>query len=115
MQGKLTADFRSAHPELIEGENSAQALLEKIKAEKKQLIKDGKLKKEKELAPIGEDEIPFDIPEGWVREAEGCIVKVHHAIHSEETGITSNRYLCHSGISVFINTNTVDPERLYSE
>ncbi|GAT64025.1 restriction endonuclease subunit S [Paludibacter jiangxiensis] len=65
MQGKLTADFRSAHPELIEGENSAQALLEKIKAEKKQLIKDGKLKKEKELAPIGEDEIPFEIPEGW--------------------------------------------------
>ena len=66
MQGKLTADFRSAHPELIEGENSAQALLENIKAEKKQLIKDGKLKKEKELAPIGEDEIPFDIPESWV-------------------------------------------------
>ncbi len=65
MQGKLTADFRTAHPELIEGENSAQALLEKIKAEKKQLIKDGKLKKEKELAPIGEDEIPFEIPEGW--------------------------------------------------
>ena len=66
MQGKLTADFRSAHPELTEGENSAQALLEKIKAEKKQLIKDGKLKKEKELSPVGEDEIPFEIPEGWV-------------------------------------------------
>ncbi len=55
------------------------------------------------------------LDEGKVREAEGCIVKAHHAIHSEETGITSNRYLCHSGISVFINTNTVDPERLYSE
>ncbi len=66
MQGKLTADFRSAHPELTEGENSAQALLEKIKAEKKQLIKDGKLKKEKELSPVSEDEIPFEIPEGWV-------------------------------------------------
>lgn len=66
MQGKFTSDFRSAHPELIEGENSAQALLEKIKAEKKQLIKDGKLKKEKELSPVGEDEIPFEIPESWV-------------------------------------------------
>ena len=66
MQGKLTADFRSANPELIEGGNSAQALLEKIKAEKKQLIKDGKLKKEKELSPVGEDEMPFEIPEGWV-------------------------------------------------
>lgn len=66
MQGKLTADFRSAHPKLIEGENSAQALLEKIKTEKKQLIKDGKLRKEKELAPISEDEISFEIPENWV-------------------------------------------------
>lgn len=66
IQGKLTADFRSAHPELTEGENSGQALLEKIKTEKKQLIKDGKLKKEKELTPVSEDEIPFEIPEGWV-------------------------------------------------
>ncbi len=66
MQGKLTADFRSAQPELTEGENSAQALLEKIKVEKKQLIKDGKLKKEKELSPVSEDEIPFEIPESWV-------------------------------------------------
>ena len=59
MQGKLTADFRSAHPELIEGENCAQALLEKLKAEKKRLITDEKLKKEKELPPIKEEEIPF--------------------------------------------------------
>jgi len=66
MQGKLTADFRCAHPELIEGENSAQALLEKLKAEKKRLITDEKLKKEKELPPIKEEEIPFEIPESWV-------------------------------------------------
>jgi type I restriction enzyme S subunit len=40
-------------------------LLEKIKAEKAQLITEKKLKKEKELPPITEDEIPFEIPEHW--------------------------------------------------
>ena len=46
-------------------ETGAQ-LLEKIKAEKAQLIKEKKLKKEKELPSISEDEIPFEIPEHWV-------------------------------------------------
>jgi type I restriction enzyme S subunit len=32
--GKLTRDWREKHPELIAGENSAEKLLEKIKAEK---------------------------------------------------------------------------------
>lgn len=65
MQGKLTADFRSAHPELIEGENSAQTLLEKIKVNKNGSL-GRSTKKEKELAPVREDEIPFEIPDGWV-------------------------------------------------
>ncbi len=43
----------------------ASKLLEKIEAEKAQLIKDGKLKKQKPLAPISEDEKPFELPEGW--------------------------------------------------
>ncbi len=46
------------------GETGAE-LLEKIKAEKAQLIKEKKLKKEKELPPISEEEIPFEIPEHW--------------------------------------------------
>ena len=33
-EGKLTEDWRKEHPEFINGENSAKALLEKIKAEK---------------------------------------------------------------------------------
>ena len=32
--GELTKDWREKHPELITGENSAEKLLEKIKAEK---------------------------------------------------------------------------------
>ncbi|WP_206441533.1 restriction endonuclease subunit S [Amphritea opalescens] len=43
----------------------AAVLLEKIAAEKAQLIKDKKIKKQKPLPPIGEDEKPFPLPEGW--------------------------------------------------
>lgn len=44
----------------------ASILLEKIKQEKEKLIKEWKLKKEKELPKITKDEIPFEIPENWV-------------------------------------------------
>ncbi len=44
----------------------ASALLKKIAAEKARLIKAGKIKKQKKLPPIAEDETPFELPEGWV-------------------------------------------------
>ena len=40
-------------------------LLKRIQAEKAKLIAEGKLKKEKPLAPITEDEKPFELPKGW--------------------------------------------------
>lgn len=44
----------------------ASVLLDKIRAEKKRLVKEGKLKKKDlEETPINENEIPFKIPEGW--------------------------------------------------
>ena len=44
----------------------ASVLLDKIRAEKKRLVKEGKLKKKDlEETPISEDEIPFEIPESW--------------------------------------------------
>ena len=48
-----------------ENTETAHDLLKKIKTEKAQLIKEKKLKKEKELPPIKADEIPFDIPKDW--------------------------------------------------
>ena len=57
IQGKLVEQRKE--------EGTAKELLEKIEAEKKQLIKEGKIKKQKELPEIKEDEIPFDIPESW--------------------------------------------------
>ena len=51
-------------PQNRDGE-SAKVLLDKIKAEKEKLIKEGKTKKQKSLPPISEDEIPYELPDGW--------------------------------------------------
>jgi type I restriction enzyme S subunit len=60
MQGKLVRSW-----ELGVGSETGHDLLAKIKAEKAKLIADKKLKKEKELPPITEEEIPYEIPEHW--------------------------------------------------
>ena len=53
---------------------NARDLLAAIQAEKAALQKAGKLKKDKPLAAISEEEIPFAIPENWVwvRQQELC-------------------------------------------
>lgn len=55
----------------------ASELLARIRAEKAKLIREGKIKKEKPLPPITEDEIPYDLPEGWV----WCRLRDAHSIH----------------------------------
>ena len=57
IQGKLVEQ----RPE----EGTGEELYQQIQAEKKRLIKEGKIKKDKLLPEIAEDEIPFDIPESW--------------------------------------------------
>jgi len=57
VQGKLVPQDPNDEP--------ASVLLEKIKEEKERLIKEGKIKKEKPLPPISEDEIPYELPKGW--------------------------------------------------
>ena len=46
-------------------EGTAEDLYQQIQEKKTNLIKEGKLKKEKPLAPIEDDAIPFDIPDSW--------------------------------------------------
>jgi type I restriction enzyme S subunit len=46
-------------------EGTGEELFKQIQAEKKKLIKEGKIKKSKKLPEITEDEIPFEIPENW--------------------------------------------------
>ena len=68
MQGKLTKQLSE--------DGNAEDLLEKNKAEKEKLIAEGKIKKQKPLAPITDNEIPFSIPKNWrwVRLGEVCSV-----------------------------------------
>ncbi|SPT71024.1 restriction endonuclease subunit S [Anaerobiospirillum thomasii] len=47
-------------------EGTAQELYEKIQKERQKLISEGKLKKEKQLPEISEDESPFEIPKSWI-------------------------------------------------
>ena len=61
IEGKLTAKWRAKNPDI----GTAKELLAQIKIEKEKLIKEKKLKASKPLAPINEDEIPFDIPSSW--------------------------------------------------
>ena len=57
IQGKLVEQ----RPE----EGTGEELFQQIQTEKQALIKAGKIKKEKPLPEIAEDEIPFDIPDTW--------------------------------------------------
>ncbi len=43
----------------------ASALLQKIRAEKDRLIAEGKIKRDKPMPPIADEEKPFDLPQGW--------------------------------------------------
>ena len=57
IQGKLVEQ----RPE----EGTGEELYQQIQEEKQRLIKEGKIKKEKPLPDIKDDEIPFDIPDSW--------------------------------------------------
>lgn len=58
MEGKLTEQKAE--------DGDARGLLLAIREEKEKLVKEKKIKKEKPLPPITDEEIPFDIPENWV-------------------------------------------------
>ena len=67
IEGKLTADWRKENPvRKGDPDYDAEALLDRIKAEKEKMVKEGKIRKQKPLAPIKPEEAPFELPEGWV-------------------------------------------------
>jgi len=61
IEGKLTADWREQNPNV----EPASELLKRIKAEKEQLVKDKKIKKQKSLPSIENEGKPFNLPNGW--------------------------------------------------
>jgi len=61
IEGKLTADWRAKNTDV----EPASELLNRIAAEKAQLVKDKKIKAQKPLPPITDEEKPFELPHGW--------------------------------------------------
>ena len=99
IQGKLVEQ----RPE----EGTAEELYKQIQEEKKKLIKAGKIKKEKPLPEITEDEIPFDIPVDWIwiRLRDIC-VKIVDGDHNPPSGTKiRTEYLMLSAQN--INNNTL--------
>lgn len=91
VQGKLTSEWRTSHPELVSGSHHASQLLKRIQEEKAQFIADKKIRKEKALPAITKDEIPYELPEGWVWEYLGTsMLKItdgtHHSPANVENG-----------------------------
>lgn len=84
IEGKLTAKWRKENPvRRGDPDFDAEALLEKIKAEKEKLVKEGKtcpsgrrVKKQKALAPIKAEEVPFELPAGWVWTRLGEVTQI---------------------------------------
>ena len=81
IQGKLVEQ----RPE----EGTGEELYQQIQAEKQQLIKEGRIKKEKPLAEIADDEIPFDIPESWKWVRLGDLANINGGFAFKSTNYTS--------------------------
>ena len=73
MRGKLVTQDPNNAP--------ASILLEKIKAEKAELVKEGKIKKSKALPEITDEEKPFDIPDSWEWVRLGDVLDVRDGTH----------------------------------
>ena len=81
IQGKLVEQ----RPE----EGTGEELYQQIQTEKQRLIKEGKIKKEKPLAEIAEDEIPFDIPENWKWVQLGDLASINGGFAFKSTNYTT--------------------------
>lgn len=87
----------------------ASVLLKKIEEEKQKLIKEGKIKKQKSLPAITEDEIPFDIPESWEWVRVGAIFDHNTGKAMNSSAKSSNKL---GSVKKFITTSNVYWNRL---
>ncbi|HEY9770019.1 MAG TPA: restriction endonuclease subunit S [Coleofasciculaceae cyanobacterium] len=83
MQGKLVPQNPQDRP--------ASELLKEIEAEKKRLIKEGKIKKSKPLPEITPDEIPYDLPDSWEWVRLGNLIELISGQHLTPNEYNENR------------------------
>ncbi|MGL5090211.1 MAG: restriction endonuclease subunit S [Aeromonas sobria] len=77
VRGKLVPQDPSDEP--------ASVLLERIAAERVRLVKEGKIKKPKALPEIGEEEKPFELPDGWEWSMLAEIAEINPRNESDDT------------------------------
>ncbi|MBS4709454.1 restriction endonuclease subunit S [Aeromonas caviae] len=98
VRGKLVPQDPSDEP--------ASVLLERIAAEKARLVKEKKIKKEKPLPAISEDEKPFELPKGW----EWCRFE---DIVDIQSGITKGRKLTNRVLTTVPYLSVANVQRGY--
>lgn len=108
IEGKLTAEWRKQNPKLISGENHASKLLERIRAEKERLIKEGKMKKGKKQLPSNRAELLLSIPSSWEYPDLDDITKlITDGTHQTPSYVNSGRR--------FLSAQNVKPFRFMPE
>lgn len=106
IQGKLVPQDPNDEP--------ASVLLEKIRKEKEQLVKDGKLKKKDLITtPISDDEKPFEIPESWEWCRLGEIAFVTKLAGFEYTNYIAENLCGESGVPLFKGKNVQAGKIIY--
>lgn len=71
----------------------ASELLKRIAAEKAELVKKGKIKKQKHLPEISEDEKPFELPKGWEWVRLGFITNYGECDKAEPTDADADTWI----------------------
>ena len=101
IQGKLVEQ----RPE----EGTGEELYRQIQSEKQRLIKEGKIKKEKPLPEITEDEVPFEIPESWKWVRLGSVIDMLSGFAFKSTDFKeSGRYRLLRGINLSVGNTRWD-------
>tara|TARA_B110000211_G_scaffold212004_1_gene251319 strand:+ start:1631 stop:3484 length:1854 start_codon:yes stop_codon:yes gene_type:complete len=85
VRGKLVPQNQEDEP--------ASELLKKIDAEKAKLIAEGKIKKQKKLPEISEDEKPFELPKGWEWARLGTIASYGNPEKAEANKASSKTWI----------------------
>lgn len=97
VMGKLVSQDPNDEP--------ASELLKRIEQEKAQQIKEGKIKKQKPLPSVSDDEKPFELPQGW----EWCRIAELGICSTGKTPSTSNSSY-YSGKIPFLGPGDITPD-----
>ena len=109
IQGKLSKQ--------LDEYETAEELYEKIQIEKEKLISEGKLKKQKKLPEISQDEIPFEIPKSWkwVRLGEVFNIIMGQSPDGESINTENNGVEFHQGKIYFDKDYILESEYFTSK